>query len=102
MTPLTDLSGPMTTLRVLAAEHPGLPAPNISISPIYPGVLQLSFHDDFGDFEAWREALGIDPLDVSWNLQGGETTAVLNARTLFAGATVAIVGYSPNALAVAS
>jgi hypothetical protein len=96
MKTLADLTGPLATMRLLAAEHPDLPAPHIDVTPIYPNVLTLSLHHSLGDFEAWREALGITPDSVERKILGAGTTAMLEARTLFAGATVELVGHGPN------
>ncbi|MFD8919399.1 hypothetical protein ACFV0Y_16470 [Streptomyces sp. NPDC059569] len=95
MTTLADLTGPVITLRLLLVEHPGLPAPCANLTPIYSNVLELSFHNSFADFEAWRAALNIPPAAVTHRVQGNGTTATLTARTEFAGATVEIVGYGP-------
>lgn len=94
----SDLSVALAALRLLAVDHPNLPAPDVTISPIFPTQLTLSLHRSFGDFEAWREALRIDPADVTRRTQSSDTTAVLKASATVAGATVEIVGYGPNLL----
>ncbi|MFE9886815.1 hypothetical protein [Streptomyces scopuliridis] len=96
MSTLADLSAPLTALRLVAVDHPGLPAADVQVSPIYPTLLRIALHDNFADFEAWREALHIDPAAVGHRTQGDGTTAVLKARAEFAGADVEIVGYGPN------
>ncbi|MFD9070586.1 hypothetical protein [Streptomyces lasiicapitis] len=96
MTTLAGLSRPMALLRLLAIDHPDLPAPHVHISPIYPNRLTLSIHDNLAAFEVWREALGIDPSTVTYRLQGGDTTTVLVAVGEAAGATVELVGYACN------
>lgn len=96
MTTFADLSRPMALLRLLAADHPALPAIDVQVSPIYPDRLRLSVHGDLGAFEAWREALGIDPEAVRHNLQSGDTTLVLAASTVIADAHVDLTGYSTN------
>lgn len=95
MTTVADLSRPLALLRLLAADHPNLPAPHVHISPIYPEALTLSIHGDLGAFEAWREALAIDPETVTTNVQGG-MTRVLKAPATVADAQIKLVGYSPN------
>ncbi|KOX32941.1 hypothetical protein ADL07_11900 [Streptomyces sp. NRRL F-4707] len=95
------MSRPLALLRLLATDHPNLPAPNVSVSPHYPGVLEFSIHGDLAAFEAWREALGIDPAAVRRNLQSGDTTMVLSASAEVADARVRLVGYSPNLLLAA-
>ncbi|MGW1160428.1 hypothetical protein ACWD48_19850 [Streptomyces sp. NPDC002519] len=96
MTTIADLSRPMTLLRLLAVDHPDLPAPHANVSPHRPDVLQLSVHNDLSAFEAWREALDVDPEAVRHNLQSGDTTVVLSAFAEIADAKVELVGYSQN------
>lgn len=96
MSDIAGLSPSLAALRLLAVDHPDLPAPDVTISPIYPTRLTLSLHRSFADFEAWREALRIDPVEVARRVQGGAATAVLEASATVAGATVEIVGYGPN------
>ena len=103
MTTFADLSRPMALLRLLAADHPDLPAPDVLVSPIYPDRLTLSVHGDLAGFEAWREALGIDPEAVSRNTQSGGAKVVLTAAATVADADVDLVGFAPNlALATAA
>lgn len=102
MTTFADLSRPLALLRLLAVDHPDLPAPDVQVSPIYPERLQLSVHDDFGTFEAWREALGIDPDTVERKLQSADTTVVLKASATIADASVELVGYGPNVALLAA
>ncbi|MFD6551283.1 hypothetical protein [Streptomyces sp. NPDC058398] len=96
MTTFADLARPLALLRLLAADHPDLPAPNVGISPYYPGRLTLSVHGDLGGFEAWREALGIDPNAVHHGTQSGDTTLVLTGSTAIADTHVELIGYAPN------
>ncbi|MGW0626494.1 hypothetical protein [Streptomyces sp. NPDC002758] len=96
MSTLADLSRPLALLRLLAADHPNLPAPHVDMSPNRPDVLQLSVHGDLATFEAWREALGMAPEAVRHNLQSGDTTVVLSAFAEVADAKVELVGYSHN------
>ncbi|MER5882591.1 hypothetical protein ABT160_02060 [Streptomyces sp. NPDC001941] len=91
---LSELAAPLTALRVLAADFPELPAPCVGVSTVYPGLLSLSFFDDFAEFEAWREALGVDVGSVVHHVQYDGRTAVLKVRTTFAGTPVELVGYS--------
>lgn len=93
---LLDLSRPRDVLNGLAAEFPLLPAGEIDISPIYPNRLRLSFHDQLGDFEAWREALDIEPATICRSLQSGDTTLVLTAEIVRSGVTVELVAFSQN------
>ncbi|MFI1166494.1 hypothetical protein ACH4UM_23560 [Streptomyces sp. NPDC020801] len=96
MTTFADLSRPLALLRLLSADHPQLPAPHVGVSPHHPHYLTLSVHGDLGGFEAWREALGIDPGEVRHNTQSGGTTLVLTGTATIADAHVELVGYAPN------
>jgi hypothetical protein len=100
MTTLADLSRPMALMRLLAVDHPHLPAPHVGVSPHHPHSLALSVHGSLGAFEAWREALGIEPEAVRRNTQSGGMTLVLTAAATIADAHVELVGYSPNVAAV--
>lgn len=96
MTTFADLSRPLALLRLLSADHPDLPAPHVGVSPHHPHCLTLSVHGDLAGFEAWREALDIDPHAVRHNTQSGDTTLVLRGITTVADAHVELVGYAPN------
>ncbi|MGW0584470.1 hypothetical protein ACWD25_53235 [Streptomyces sp. NPDC002920] len=102
MKTVADLSRPMALLRLLAADHPNLPAPHMGISPHHPHTLALSVHGDLRAFEAWREALGIAPETVRHNTQSGGTTLVLTGSATIADAHVKLVGYAPNLSLVAA
>ncbi|MGW1116543.1 hypothetical protein ACWD5B_05455 [Streptomyces tanashiensis] len=91
---LADLSAPLMTLRLPASEFAHLPAPRVGVSTLYPERLELTFHDDFAAFEAWREALNIAPASVVHHVQGDGRTAVLNVHTVFAGADLELTGYA--------
>ncbi|XUM04898.1 hypothetical protein ACQ86F_17895 [Streptomyces venezuelae ATCC 10712] len=91
---LADLSVPLLALRLLAAEFGHLPAPTVEVSTIYPERLELTFHDDFAGFEAWREALNIAPEAVVHRVQRDGRTGVLNVHVPFAGADVELTGYA--------
>ncbi|GAA0960948.1 hypothetical protein [Streptomyces rhizosphaericus] len=88
-----DLVVPLRTLRLLAADFGHLPAPTVSVSPIYPERLELSLHSDLPGFEAWREALGIAPEDVNYRVQRDGRTQVLRTTTTYVGAELELVGY---------
>ncbi|MFJ3962039.1 hypothetical protein [Streptomyces sp. NPDC090036] len=88
------LGGPLRVLRLLAVDHPHLPAPCVSVSTVTPDLLELSFHDDLAGFEAWREALGIDPGSVSHRVHAHGGTRVLKAETQFAGAWLHLIGFA--------
>ncbi|MEV7400132.1 hypothetical protein AB0N93_06940 [Streptomyces sp. NPDC091267] len=91
---LADLSRPLTLLRLIVSEHPGLAAPTVAVSPLYPERLTLSFHDDFPGFEAWRQALKIAPEDVSYRVQGGRRTGVLDVHAAYGGADIRLIGFA--------
>ncbi|MEV6357691.1 hypothetical protein [Streptomyces hydrogenans] len=90
---LSDLAAPMTALIVLDTKFSHLPAPNVDFCPVYPDRLRLSLHDDLGAFEAWREALNIDPAAVVHRVQGGGGTRVLKVHGRFVGADIELVGF---------
>ncbi|MFJ9430086.1 hypothetical protein ACIRQY_10490 [Streptomyces sp. NPDC101490] len=93
---LADLSAPLAALLVLGTEFAHLPAPAIHISEIFPERLELAFHhDDFGAFEAWREALDISPEGIVHRVQGDGPTAVRIVHGTVAGADVRLVGFAP-------
>ncbi|MGW3518599.1 hypothetical protein [Streptomyces hydrogenans] len=92
---LADLAAPLTALIALDAKFPHLPAPHVDMSPIFPNRLRLSCHDDLSVFEAWREALNIDPDAVVHCVQGGGGTLVLKVHGRFAGADIELVGFAP-------
>ncbi|WP_019888330.1 hypothetical protein [Streptomyces purpureus] len=91
---LNDLKAPLLLLRALVADHAGLPAPGVSVSTVYPDVLELSFHDDFAGFEVWRDALAIAPDEVEHHVQGNGCTGVLRVHAEYGGARLLLVGYS--------
>ncbi|MFF7779483.1 hypothetical protein ACFZCG_34300 [Streptomyces tanashiensis] len=91
---LADLSAPLVALRLLTTEFAHLPAPHVSVSTIYPDRLELTFHDDFAGFEAWREALNIAPESVVHRVQRDGRTGVLNVHVPFAGADLELTGFA--------
>ncbi|WP_327223090.1 hypothetical protein OG229_02780 [Streptomyces platensis] len=64
----SDQTRALIALTNLADEHPHLPAPemhvhgHISLSAMV--TVEVVLHGDEDGFEAWRQALGIDPGDV--------------------------------------
>ncbi|MFF2777892.1 hypothetical protein ACFVU3_23620 [Streptomyces sp. NPDC058052] len=92
---LADLAAPLTALVALDARFSHLPAPNVDLCPVYPDRLCLSLHDDLGAFEAWREALNIDPAAVVHRVQGNGGTRVLKVHGRFAGADIELTGFTP-------
>ncbi|MFC7964933.1 hypothetical protein [Streptomyces cinereoruber] len=92
---LADLSAPLLALRLLSTEFGHLPAPHVTVSTVYPERLELTFHDDFAAFEAWREALNIAPGAVVHRVQSDGRTGVLRVHGTFAGAGLELTGYAP-------
>ncbi|WP_327691656.1 hypothetical protein OG870_27815 [Streptomyces sp. NBC_00461] len=90
---LDDLSVPLRALRLLTVDFGHLPAPTVSISPIYPDRLELALHSGLPGFEAWREALGVAPEEVTYRLQSDGQTRVLRTTVAYAGAELELVGY---------
>ncbi|MEU5613519.1 hypothetical protein AB0H03_33215 [Streptomyces sparsogenes] len=90
---LRELSGPLLALRLLSADQAELPAPCLSVSTVYPDRLELSFHDDLAGFEAWREALGIEPSSVTYHEHDDGLTRVLTAHADYAGAHIRLTGF---------
>jgi hypothetical protein len=93
-TTLRDMAAPLAALRVLLSDFAALPAGWVRVSDHYPDRLELSFHDNLGAFETWRDALGIAPESVTCGEQGDGRTRVLKAEVDYAGARVALTGYS--------
>lgn len=96
MTTFADLSRPLALLHLLAADHPTLPAVDVLVTPLFPDLLKLSVHHDLDAFEAWREALGIDPDTIDRHVQVGGATVVLTAETTVADARVELTSYSQH------
>ncbi|MFH9005211.1 hypothetical protein ACH4E5_18510 [Streptomyces afghaniensis] len=91
---LNDLVVPLRALRQLVADFGRLTAPTVQVSTIWPDRLELSFHGDLSDFEAWREALAITPDAVTYRTQSAGRTRVLLASGEYAGAAVKLVAYA--------
>ncbi|MFC9805146.1 hypothetical protein [Streptomyces griseoaurantiacus] len=95
---LDDLTVSLRALRMLAVDFPNLPAPDVTVSPVFPEWLRLSFHDSSGGslaaFEQWRTALGIAPEAVDYGTQSGGLTRVLKAEGHFAGAVIVLTGFA--------
>jgi hypothetical protein len=97
---LGGLAEPLRALAALTVSSPHLPAPCVSVTPIDPDRLELSFHpDEFGPspmaaFEAWRAALGAAPDTVEGRFQSGGRTWVLSVLVAYAGATVRLVAFT--------
>ncbi|MCG7204140.1 hypothetical protein [Streptomyces arenae] len=90
---LDGLAVPLRVLRLLAVDFGHLPAPDVDVSPVFPDLLRLRFHDDLAGFETWRDALGIVPDDVVYSEQSGGRTRVLKASVDYAGAALELTGF---------
>ncbi|MBA4866281.1 hypothetical protein H1V43_34175 [Streptomyces sp. PSKA54] len=88
------MAAPLRALRLLTAEYGHLPAPTVQVSTVYPDRLELTFHDDLSDFEAWRGVLGIAPSSVEYGEQSDGRTRVLRAQVDYAGALLRLTGYA--------
>ncbi|MGW1287771.1 hypothetical protein ACWD4N_29785 [Streptomyces sp. NPDC002586] len=91
---LDDLSVPLRALRLLAVDFGHLAAPALKVNTIWPERLELSFHGDLADFEAWRDALGIASDAVEQRTQNGGRTRVLLASGEYAGAMLELVAFA--------
>lgn len=93
---LLDLAASAAAMTALIAKHPLLPARDLV--PSVDGI-GVHLHDGLGDFEAWREALGIPVDEVVFRV--GPHSTVMRADTTFAGVRVTVVGYSSPIAATA-
>ncbi|MFD5345910.1 hypothetical protein ACFWJY_19625 [Streptomyces anulatus] len=91
---MSGLSAAVTVLASFVVRFPDLPAVDVHVSTVFPDQVELSAHDDLAVFEAWREALGIDPGAVVHKVQSGGATRVLDAQAVFTGVRLRLVGYS--------
>ncbi|MEV0036586.1 hypothetical protein [Streptomyces sp. NPDC050804] len=93
---MNDIAAPLAALRLLTADFPTLPAADVGVSTIFPNRLELSFHEDFPAFEAWRSALGIDSDTVTYAEQSSGRTRVLTVWADYAGARLRLIGYTAH------
>ncbi|MFH8751075.1 hypothetical protein ACH4GK_31960 [Streptomyces rimosus] len=92
MRTLADQQAALDTAVVLARTFGHLPAAYIAVSPVYPSQIDIGLHEGLGDFETWREALGLPSGDVEYRTYGG---VFLRVRGKSLGANVEITGYAP-------
>jgi hypothetical protein len=90
---VADQKAGLTALARVVAAFPDLPAPEWNVSRVDPEQVDISLHDDLGDFEAWRTVLGIGPDDITYRAQSSAT--VLTAKIQWGEASVNLVGYGP-------
>jgi hypothetical protein len=96
---LADLSVPAEALRRLTAEHGGLPAAILQVSPFYPRRLDISLHPELSDepskdFETWRQALDMPAESVKEVAWGGSEW--LTASGVFDEVEVCLTAFLPN------
>ncbi|MEU7149175.1 hypothetical protein AB0B15_14235 [Streptomyces sp. NPDC045456] len=95
MTTLADQQAVLDAAAGLARTFGHLPAASIHVDLIDPGWVMVAIHDDLPAFEAWREALGVEPSDVEFGLFVERGHMILEARTRFMGAEIEVHGYAP-------
>ncbi|MFC5916137.1 hypothetical protein [Streptomyces pulveraceus] len=88
------MSAATKVLASLVDRFPDLPATDAAVSRIYGTRVELSVHDDLGQFEVWRSALGIAPAQVVRETEcGGGPLMWLRADTIVDDVTIHLVGY---------
>ncbi|MFD6873311.1 MULTISPECIES: hypothetical protein [unclassified Streptomyces] len=92
---LRDMQAPLLVLGMFAGHFGHLPAPTLSVSGICPSELDMDFFDAPAAFEAWREALGIDPLTITERVQRTGGTRVLVVEAEWAGAHLRLRSFAP-------
>ncbi|GAA2614388.1 hypothetical protein GCM10010425_03580 [Streptomyces spororaveus] len=92
--PLSSMAAPLMALRIFDDEYRHLPAPCVTISTVYPDLLELSFHDDADGFETWCQALGIRPRAVQHSVHSDGRTSVMKAVTNYSGGPVKLICFT--------
>lgn len=92
---LREMQAPLLVLGVFAGHFWHLPAPTVSVSSVFPDQLDLDFFDTPAAFEAWREALGIDPQTISERVQGNGASRVLTVEAEWGGAMLRLRSFAP-------
>ncbi|NUP47243.1 MAG: hypothetical protein HOW97_08005 [Catenulispora sp.] len=90
---VADQQPALAVLAQIGAAFPHLPGAVFNVSRLDLDEVTVSLHDDLGDFEAWRIALGVPASAVGYRTQPGNT--VLTATVEWGGGTVELVGYGP-------
>ncbi|MER6503228.1 hypothetical protein ABT218_28680 [Streptomyces sp. NPDC001455] len=91
---MSRLSAAVKVLASLTERFADLPAAEVRISRIGAARVELSVHDDLGQFEVWRSVLGVSPADVVRGTEcGGGPLMWLCADAVVDGVTVHLVGY---------
>ncbi|MFF4390750.1 hypothetical protein ACFY0G_28785 [Streptomyces sp. NPDC001552] len=92
---LREMQAPLLVLGVFAGHFWHLPAPTVSVSSVFPDRLDMDFFDTPAAFEAWREALGIDPQTISEHVQGNGVNRVLEVEAEWGGARLRMRSFAP-------
>jgi hypothetical protein len=92
---MADQAAAIEVLAVIGRTFAHMPPVDINLSPITPGELTLSIHNDLGAFEEWRTALGIAADDIEHQQRPRSSHMTLKGRTVFARVDVELVGYAP-------
>lgn len=90
---VADQQATLAVLARVGAAFPHLPAAELNVTRVYLDRLTISLHDDIGDFEAWRVALGVPHESVEYDTLPGVTA--LKATVQWGGGTIELVGYGP-------
>lgn len=85
----------LEALIVIGRTFAHLPGADFHLSPITPGMVTISLHDNLDGFEQWRAALGIADGDVEYRQRPSSTHMTLKGVTTFTRATVELVGFAP-------
>ncbi|MCR8574701.1 hypothetical protein [Streptomyces sp. Isolate_219] len=92
MTTLATQMAALAAAEQLGRAHGYLPFARIEFSPYQPDVIQISLHENLGDFDQWRSALGIPHSAVDYK-PNGPSRMYLQAAGEFAGVKVEITGF---------
>ncbi|MFE5517451.1 hypothetical protein ACFQ9Q_06890 [Streptomyces virginiae] len=92
---LREMQAPLLVLGAFAGHFWHLPAPTVSVSSVFPERLDLDFFDTPAAFEAWREALGIDPQTISEHVQGDGVNRILTVEAEWGGALLRLRSFAP-------
>ncbi|MFJ8567111.1 hypothetical protein [Streptomyces sp. NPDC093514] len=92
--PLSAMASPLMALRIFENMYRHLPAPCVSISTVYPNLLELSFYEDADGFETWCQVLGIPLGMVAHSVHADGRTSVMKAVTNYSGGPVKLICFT--------
>ncbi|MEV5199030.1 MULTISPECIES: hypothetical protein [unclassified Streptomyces] len=93
-TSMSLLSTAVTVLASLTEKFSDLPALSPAVAVHCPDRLTLTAYDSLSEFEEWRAALGIAPVEVSMDAEAGVGPLMwLETSTVIDGVTVRLVGF---------